>query len=440
VTALWPSPGRAAPAPPAQVGHDAPSHAPPPLPELPALDALDALRAEGPAGLERLLATFDAARRRPDAPIAAWETAIDRVAGQRYASVSRLYWYTELDRAEQAARTLGRPILALRMLGDLRDDLSCANSRLFRATLYANTELAAWLRDHFVLYWSSERAVPTVTIDFGDGRKLVRTTTGNSVHYVLDDAGHVLDVLPGLYAAPVFRQELARSLALADQVRGRPDAERIRATVDYHAAAIRDAARTWQLAQRTRYLAGRALPSDPDDAGGLARAQRATVSKAAIEVPDLRRIGAIGPGDVPDDAAAWSAIGHTVWNLIDPGAPLDLGARATPPPQPVLDAASRALVARLHDAGPAAQRATPAELAAVVARLEQHILADTALDELRLRPDIRRRIVDHAETDLATLNEWIYADVFATPRSDPWLGLRARTDFTGLPGDGVVMP
>ena len=38
------------------------------------------------------------------------------------------------------------------------------------------------------------------------------------------------------------------------------------------------------------------------------------------------------------------------------------------------------------------------------------------------------------------INAWIYADVFQTPRSDAWLGLLPRTDFTGLPGDGVVMP
>jgi hypothetical protein len=113
------------------------------------------------------------------------------------------------------------------------------------------------------------------------------------------------------------------------------------------------------------------------------------------------------------------------------------------PPVPasiVLDASSRALVAALHNAGPAEQRATPAELAQVIARLEQHIVADTALNQFTLRQTIRAHIVDTADTDFASLNAWIYEHVFATPRSDAWLGLLPRTDFTGVPGDGVVMP
>jgi hypothetical protein len=412
------------------------------------------LRARGPAGLEAVLARYDRADPQDRAALAA---QVDAVAGQRYATVSRLYWYTELDQAKRAARALRRPILALRMLGDLRDDLSCANSRLFRATLYAHTELSAFLRTHFVLYWSSERAVPTVTIDFGDGRKLVRTTTGNSAHYVLDPEGHVLDVLPGLYAPTVFQRELTASLALADRVRGRSDADRVRATIDHHRAAIAGSERMWQVAQQVQYIAGaRFLLGASELRTAVARAQRATVSKAFIEVPDLRAIGVVRPGEVPDDDAAWSAIGQRVWAIgaaapPEPAAPTQVARPPLPsraagrnqaagPASLVLDAASRSLVAALHTAGPADPRATPAALARVIGRLEHHIVADTALNELTLRQAIRQRIVTTATTDFAVLNAWIYDQVFATPSSDPWLGLLARTEFTGLPGDGVVTP
>ena len=67
---------------------------------------------------------------------------IDQIAHQKYATVSRLYWYVNLESAKAAAREQGRPILHLRMLGSLEEDLSCANSRLFRATLYANQDLS----------------------------------------------------------------------------------------------------------------------------------------------------------------------------------------------------------------------------------------------------------------------------------------------------------
>jgi len=428
VTTLWLSPCRAD-----ELGAPAPQLALADRDRPPA--NLTELRAQGPAGLDALSARF--AAQHGGAMDPAWEAAFDTVAGQRYAAWSRLYWFTDLDRAKQEARHRHRPILALRMLGDLREDLSCANSRLFRATLYANTEVSAYLREHFVLYWSSERTVPVVTIDFGDGKKLVRTTTGNSAHYVLDDNGNVLDVLPGLYAPSVFRAELAKSVALADRVRGKPEAERVRETLAYHTAALAASERAWQRAAGVTYLAGTPYLHGPT---ALARAQRATMSKMIVEAPDLRAIGAIRPGELPaDDGAAWSAIGQKLWDIHERPAPR--GSAAAIPGTPasiVLDAASRDLVQQLHDA--AGQRATPGDLAVVIARLEQHIVADTAINELVLRRAIRRQIIEQRETGFAALNRWIYDTVFATPSSDPWLGLLPRTDFTGLPGDGVVMP
>jgi hypothetical protein len=112
--------------------------------------------------------------------------------------------------------------------------------------------------------------------------------------------------------------------------------------------------------------------------------------------------------------------------------------KAEPPmPALVLDAASRALIERIHNAGPV--KSSAAELAAMFARLEQHIIADTALNEHVLRQQIRGALAYHEPRSFEELNAWIYSTVFHTPKSDAWLGLLSRTDFTGLPGDGVVM-
>ena len=67
--------------------------------------------------------------------IARAAAAIDQIGGQRSCTVSRLYWYTDLDEAKAAAERIGRPILSLRMLGKLTDEYSCANSRFFRTAL-----------------------------------------------------------------------------------------------------------------------------------------------------------------------------------------------------------------------------------------------------------------------------------------------------------------
>jgi hypothetical protein len=141
--------------------------------------------------------------------------ALDRLCQQRDCYASRLYWYTNLDQAKAAAKASGKPILSLRLLGNLDQDLSCANSRFFRVALYPNAEVSQVLRDRFILHWQSVRPVPKVTIDFGDGRKLERTLTGNSIHYVLDASGRPIDAIPGLYGPQAFLRQLQQSESAA---------------------------------------------------------------------------------------------------------------------------------------------------------------------------------------------------------------------------------
>jgi hypothetical protein len=379
--------------------------------------------------LEALFMRYD---REPDGPAKDRLAArIDAIAHQKYATVSRLYWHVDLDSAKAEARAQGRPILHLRMLGRLDEELSCANSRLFRATLYANQDVSAFLRDRFVLYWSSERPVPRVTIDFGDGRTIERTITGNSAHYVLDQDGRVLDVLPGLYAPTVFRHELDESLALAVQVRGKSPTERAQLLVDHHRRGVSAAERDWQRA--IAVPAVREFWQRPTQPGNepmeFVMAQRETVSKAGIELRGIRRIARELAPEMPaeDQMDMWSAAGERVYGV---------GASQS---AAVLDAASRALVGRLHNAALREMRSTDEEVAAMVARLERTIVADTALNQLRLRPQISREIVRRdGRIEFAALNAWIYDQVFRTPRQDPWLGLLRRDVFTGVPGDGVV--
>jgi hypothetical protein len=336
------------------------------------------------------------------------------------------------------------PILSLRMLGDLRDDLSCANSRLFRATLYANADVSAFLRSHFVLHWSSERPVPKVTIDFGDGvHRLVRTTTGNSAHYVLDETGHVLDVLPGLYTPAAFRAELTDSLALAAKVHGASDAARAAQVVEYQQQRLAAAQAGWAS------VAGKILPptlhrlaNAIDVDSMLALAQRAAMSKARVEVPDLRRLGS-DPGSIPDgDVTAWATAGQILLSIGDVARSemTMYGFRQTRVAHdatPVFDARSRALMEGL--ASVPERPLTRAQLEAMVARLEQSAVADTAQNMLALRPQISQHMIENPQLSFAELNAWIYATVFHTPKDDAWLGLLTDTDFSGLPGDGIAI-
>ena len=398
--------------------------------------AANAADGGGPAKLAALLAKYDAMKPGADRDKLALD--IDRVAGQRYATVSRLYWYQNLADAKAAAAKQKRPILHLRMLGRLDEDLSCANSRFFRTTLYANTETANYLRDNFVLYWSSERPVPKVTIDFGDGRKIERTTTGNSAHYVMDERGNVLDVLPGLYAPVVFRQELAKSVGLANKVRKLSEPSLVEAVVAFHQKELEAANKQYAAVAGTEFVVrrGRLIGASEIGQSAVARAQRATMSKAMVEVVDLAKIG-IDAGEIDaKDIAQWATVGQKVWNIglstQTQQAPRQPVGQYAPKPL-LLDNASVALIEKVRAGNP-----TPMAKDALVARLEQAILADTALNQFRLRNQIRNQIIYGKQLGFDAMNDWIYASVFHTPKSDTWLGLLENTDFTGVPADGVI--
>ena len=128
--------------------------------------------------------------------------------------IAQLEWFTDLESAKREAQKTSRPILSLRLLGRLDEEYSCANSRYFRTLLYPDANVRKAM-SRFVLHWQSLRPVPKVTIDFGDGRTLVRTITGNSLHAVLRADGTPVDAILGLLSAPAFVGALSRALPIA---------------------------------------------------------------------------------------------------------------------------------------------------------------------------------------------------------------------------------
>src|SRR5215470_912979 len=108
--------------------------------------AIAALRDAGQAGLDALviqygdlIQRFDAGGVTPElARDPAWPrfcAALERVGRAKDNYAARLFWYTDFEQAKAAARASGKPILSLRLLGNLDDEFSCANSRFFRSIL-----------------------------------------------------------------------------------------------------------------------------------------------------------------------------------------------------------------------------------------------------------------------------------------------------------------
>jgi hypothetical protein len=368
---------------------------------------------------------------------------IDAVAQQRDAHFGGLYWHRDLAEAERVAAAEGKPVLSLRLLGELTSEFSCANSRLFRTVLYSDPELARWLDDSFVLHWSSERPVPRVAIDFGDGRKLERTITGNSAHFVLDAQGRTLDVIPGLYAPAAFRQALSESVALHERLADVPP--------DHWAAVLAaDHDRRFQasvsrmadelllvrgsLPDRTGLATWLATPASDGQRVAAIQAVPMAIGKSRIEAPILNaangQLGGMGrqPGPVPvrepDDLermmigarlAGSVELHANAWTIIAAERPLD----------------------RLI---PEAERANA--WLGMQQALRVSIRQDTAKNALELAPrvhvELAKRAREGGDLGLVDVDAWLYAKLFETPAGDPWLGLVDANVYTGLVEGGVA--
>jgi hypothetical protein len=236
---------------------------------------------------------------------------LDRLCAQKDAHTSLLFWHTELGAAVSDARRVKKPILSLRLLGRLDEELSCANSRFFRKLLYPQAQINQLLRDHFVLHWQSVRPVPKVTIDFGDGRRLEKTLTGNSVHLVLDPEGRPADALPGLFAPGVFHTLALRAHSYALAERGK--------LAELHRNAL---AQPLPPSAHTPASAGPLpsafAPASPPSPSRAMRASMIAPTKHMVEMPVLRAVAPLS--DVEGDTRTNLALHARVHKAFASGA------------------------------------------------------------------------------------------------------------------------
>ncbi len=404
--------------------------------------AIAALRALGPTGLQALFTVHaDEIKRHTDgsapasqsAEAANWQrlsAALDAVSQQYDSAASGLYWYTDFEEARAAARREGKPILSLRLLGNLNEEFSCANSRFFRTVLYSNTQISKALRENFILHWKSVRPVPRVTVDYGDGRKLERTLTGNSIHYILDSEGRSIDALPGLYGPGVFLSELEQAARLAKQTAGQPDAERAGALRNYQQSRLDAITKAWKADVQK---AGGKLPAEMANDEGqpegqpptARRAARLAMSKAVTEVSIINSI-------TYETQLLEQATDNATWNRISQLHASDAK----------LDAASIRLMRRQSLSRQASQDANEAamhqQLARLVENFERYIALDTVRNQYLMHTRLYAWLMSNRfRNDLEGLNEKVYKEMFLTPRSDPWLGLFSPDTYTALENNGV---
>lgn len=373
--------------------------------------AVEDLRRAGPDAVPALLAA------QAEHPVddARFRERLDQVCAQRDCAASRLFWYTDLERAKAAALRTGRPILSLRLLGRLDEEMSCANSRFFRTVLYGNEEVSRLLREGFVLHWSSERPVPKVTIDFGDGRALKGTITGNSIHYVLDPRGRLVDALPGLYGPRAFQRllEIDRQQALG--LSPLDDAAFAYLLSWFHQGEL---VRIDADLDRDAGVVG----ASPQAARGERRRPRSGVTPTAYDAANLamtKSSGEIVPLAALSIAGRQQKLAGIDWERIASLHGEDWA----------LDARSVAELERKQ----AARDPDRASRRGAIRRFQRLVGVDTVRNEGLFHAVLHAWLgASHDVEDLDRFNERVYADLFLTPRSDPWLGLAAPETFMAL--------
>lgn len=397
--------------------------------------AITELRNLGPDGLRALRQAYSAEVNRQVAnPLRAtpeWQRlslALDTVSQQKDSYISGLYWYTDFDQAKAVARAAGKPILSLRLLGKLNEEFSCANSRFFRTILYSNGEVSKTLREKFILHWQSERPAPRVTIDFGDGRKLERTLTGNSIHYILDSDGHPIDALPGLYGPAAFLRQLTGVEEMFQQARNKDAANLVETFSAYQRARLNKVNLEWF--------------TDIEKNGGNAP-EGFRVIKREDGTPEALQIASLAKTKMVTEAtilksmtagteALRSVTDESSWEKIAIAHFSDA----------LLDERSIGLIHRQtqsafrsEDPGTTPEK----KLARLVEKLQMNIALDTVRNEYLMHTKLYGWLIaDRGRSDLDALNKKVYAELFLTPASDRWLGLFSPETYVALEDGGIV--
>jgi len=282
--------------------------------------------------------------------------------------------------------------------------------------------------------WESERPVPVVTIDYGDGRVLKQTITGNSAHYVLDADGRVVDVLPGLIAPKGFKAVLENAIgsrsaqvdggvgywrdqvatldaAWAGETQGM-DAARGESTGQQEADAV-DAAPRGRMKMEAELPIVRAVVGEPVAPARAPDARRAAPRAEGKRLAEIRIVEELVRAPVVPAADAH----EDVWRRV--------AARHRDDAR--LCAESVEFIRR-QTAG------TDEELKRMVAGFEEAMALDSVRGMYWFRRQALGWMLENPDMTLEELNGRVYAGLFLTPRSDAWLGLAPEGVYTGLSG------
>lgn len=386
-----------------------------------AMAAIRELRSMGPVGLDALFVKYAAEidnfskTGETDENWKRIANALDTVAMQKDAYVSHLFWYTNLDEAKRIAKLKNKPILTLRLLGNLNEEFSCANSRLFRAVLYPNAEISKYLRDNYILHWQSVRPAPRITIDFGDGRKIERTITGNSIHYILDKDGEIIDAIPGLYSPVAFMKYLTQGAEMNKALGSLPNEKHELSLMKYRKAAFEQII---QKRNKTIETSGVKMTETRSGTLAILAAPMAVAKMVVVDEYSILR--------VYDDFAKFEpAVNFDDWSKL----------AKLYSPNLKIDDNSVAFIRRQN----LKTGLSEDEFKAMFAKLDQFVALDTTRNDFLFHTKLYEWLNrSRGSESLETFNARVYDQIFKTPNYDKWLGLYSSDVYTALDGNGII--
>lgn len=246
--------------------------------------------------------------------------------------------------------------------------------------LFSSADMATFINDRFEPAWESVRAVPTLTIDFGNGNVVTRTLNGNIATYLCNAKGEVMDIVPGIYTPDAYRERLEQ-FQLLNQFAHFPRFGLVQGPTPNSRA-----------------------PEGPADVLRNYHRRQAELLKAK-QAPDV---------------------------FVKP---LDRGKALIENPIKLLAAADAAKLkadyAKAYGFAKESKPATPATKSGALARWEL-LAEDAKLNETVRREQIHRKLAEVGAVKPDQIVKWLYKDVLHADLDDPYLGL-GEVLFKGYP-------
>jgi hypothetical protein len=228
--------------------------------------------------------------------------------------------------------------------------------------------------------------------------------------------------LPGLYGPQAFLQQLQRAELAVKDYQAQPVEQRENFLQQYHQERLTALQQQWTTDLQVMGVAIPNLAMNVGDVEGNPSAIEAgqlAIGKAVVESPLVMSV----LSDTNQNQAALTDItDRQMW--------LQLAERYATDAR--LDANSRQLIQRKIG------EQTPTELDRTIASFEAAMALDSIRNEYVLHSQLHQWFINGLGTeDVAMLNERVYAELFLTPSSDPWLGLVSPDAFSAIEGGGI---